>query len=472
MARWKSFWVWLALVASLGLGWAQRLRAVFGLFEGNASGSGTISPHFYELRIEPGGSRGQLLFGLSSNQGDVEPYGTDLAYDTRTKFLFLIGGGPTPTTWYGSVYGLDVWRSLVSISLLPRIGARRLAVWDSFLLVTRTREPYLTAYKITYQEATQSVRLDSAWSVTHPLLRGIPEGIVLIRDTAYLSISARPSDNQADSLVVAINLRSRSVLRAWEVYRRPEEIFRIGNFLYVSCPSDPPDNWRIVRIDPQTITVQRINTGYRRECAPTGIATDVVRQRDSLIFWDQFDSVRVMNTSTMQVAPAAFRGFGFRAPGLNGYSLFWAGDMIFFGLTNRRDTSLLIIYDPPYIPTPPHLDTAFIRNGEGGGIDVPSLRRLIYVEDDTTRQGPSQSLAVASQDSRLRAWVAPGTEWLSWESPVALTELRLYDLQGRLLRQWGGGPLACYVGDLSSGCYLLWGRSIRGEILTTRFWKE
>ncbi|MEN2992499.1 MAG: hypothetical protein ABDH91_02980 [Bacteroidia bacterium] len=469
---WKSFWVWLVLVTPLGLGWAQRLRAVFGLFEGSATGSPSISPHLYELRIEPNGIRMQSLGGLATSQGSVEPYGTDLVYDARTKFLFLIGGGPTPTNWHGSVYAVDVWRSPVAIPLLSRIGARRLAIWDSFLLVTRTREPYLTAYKIIYEAATQSIRLDSAWSVTHPALRGIPEGIALIQDTAYVSISARPSDNQPDSLVVAINLRSRSVLRFWEAYRRPEEIFRIGNFLYVSCPSDPPDTWRIVRIDPQSITVQRINTGYRRECASTGIATDVIRRRDSLIFWDQFDSIRVMHTGTMQVASAAFRGFGFRASGLSGYSLFWAGDIIFFALTNRRDTSLLIRYDPAYQPTPPHLDTAFIQNGQGSGIRVPSLRRLIYVEDDTTRQGPSQSLVLAARDSRLRAWVAPGTEWLSWESPVPLTELRLYDLQGRLLRQWGGGPLACYVGDLPGGCYLLWGRTTSGEILTARFWKE
>lgn len=453
--------LWLALAAVL---YAQRIKAVFGLAEGNYT-SYPNSGLFY--RWEDVGV-GTMQAGIGSIP-PVEPFGSDLAYDPRTKLLFVVGGAnPTTGNWRGSVYALDIWHSTVPLpTFLDSIGARRLAVWDTLLLVTRNRSPFFTAYAIRYNTSTGSLQLDSLWSPSHPNLRNVPDALLLWGDTAYVAISYNPTTYSPDSLVLAIDLRTRQVVRSWAVSPNPAALVRIGGAVYAACYRDFSQNLRIAQIIPSSSVATVWDAGY---LSYGGFATDTGGVKDTILFWDDQDTLRAFSVTNGQTAPGAYLNIVSVTSPFTAYGVFWVGQQLWVTFTNFLDTSLIILRDPTWEPTPPHLDTMFVVMGSGG-TGYPGIGRFIYVEDDTSRSITTGISAGAGSVS-LRVWPSPVESWVSWQAPMDVEAFYLYNSEGRQVGAWRHpmGPL--FVGHLPSGLYLLEARRSTGERLFQRFLKE
>ncbi len=435
---------WLTLAGLLlagGLVQAQRIRAVFGLLEGTGGPSYPNSGLYFRQEDL---NTGTLIAGITPLPG-VEPMGNDLAYDPNHKLLFVIGGGIFPT-WEGSVYALDVWHNLIPMPVLPSIKARRLAVKDTLLLVTRQEAPFFTVYRIRYEPA-QGLQVDSLWSPTSPLLRNTPDGLLVWGDTAYLALSYDPTTYTKDSLVLAINLQTRQVVASWTVYPNPTEIVRIGNALYVACYGDFSGNLQISQIQPNSPIVTTYDAGYP---SYGGFVTDTGGVKDTILYWSG-NTLRAFAVTAGQTAPGAYLGIASTGFPFTPYGLLWVGKHLHLSFTNFTDTSLIVIRDPDLWPTPPYLDTVFVSMGIGG-IGYPGLRRFLYVEDDTARVTTGLSAGL------LRDFTYgpnPTTHTLTWASSTALAHLSLWDATGRPLRTYPPTERVLFLGDLPAGLYFL-----------------
>lgn len=407
---------------------SQRVRAVFGLLEGTSSkGAG-----FYSFIREPSGFQTMILGPLFYGGGPCEPYGNDLTYDYNTKYLFLTGGGPGAFTYRGVIYGMDVWDSQIADSLTGPIGARRLAVKDTLLLVTRNQPPFFTAYRI--RPIGNRVALDSLWSPSSPYLRSVPEAIVVVGDTAFIPLTYNPNTFSPDSLILAINLRTMQVDSFCKVYPNPAELLRIGSKLYAACYGDFSVPLHISEIDIATRNVTVTNTGV----ASFGGFVSDTGGRDTILFVDATNTLRAYEVTTRQVAPSAYQGIQ-GVGGLNLYGLLWAGDWIVTGHTNFIDTAIVILKDRGL----PVGDT--IRTG------IPSLRRLIYVEEDAS------SLALARDMeglSSVQVYPNPATGRFYLKGD-GIRRIILRDLSGKYLRSWETELGGYEVSDLPAGLYLL-----------------
>lgn len=449
-------------LALVGLLWAaqllhaQRIRAVFGLLEGTGT---SAYPHSGLYYWQENPLTGSMAAGVGPLQG-VEPFGNDLAYDPKHKLLFLVGGGSLGN-WVGSVYALDVWHSLVPIPALAGVKARRIAVRDTLLLVTRETPPFFTVYRIQYDPVQGTLQVDSIWSAA---LRSTPDGLLVWGDTAYVALSYDPNTFVKDSLVVAINLQTRQVQNSWTVYPNPTEMVRIGNALYVACYGDFSGNLRISRIQPGSSTVTTYDAGYP---SYGGFVTDTGGVRDTLLYWSG-DTLRAFAVSTGQTAPGAYLGLASTGFPFIPYGLLWVGNHLHLSFTNFTDTSLIVIRDPDWWPTPPYLDTVFVSMGMGG-LGYPSLRRFLYVEDDTSRSTTNLS---ASRPVSFTYGPNPASQALTWESSQALTHLSLWDRQGRCVRTFSPTEKTLFVGDLPAGLYILHVRTAGGSRLSYPLLKQ
>jgi len=417
----------------------QRVKAAFGLIEGNPARGGG----FYSLIQEPSGAQTTMLGPLSYNGRPLEPYGNDLAYDPRTKHLFLIGGSPNPMTYNGVIYGMDVWRSRLLDSLTGPIGARRLAVKDTLLLVTRNRPPFFTAYRI--RPTATGVALDSLWSPSSPYLRSIPEAIIVVGDTAFIPLTYISNFNTfaRDSLILSINLRTQQVDSFAKVYPNPAELVRIGGKLYAACYGDFMVPLHISEIDIASRTVTITNTGVNNF---GGFVTDT-GGRDTILFVEVTNALRAYSTTTRQVAPDPYQGIQ-GIVGLSLYGLLWAGDWLITGHTNYTDTLIVTFNERGRAAIPP--DT--LRTG------IPSLRRLIYVEEDAI----GLELARANQiPAPVQVYPNPVSDrfWLSGE---AVQQVTLRDLYGRVLYTWEAHPAEYALPNIPQGLYLLQVQTRRG----------
>jgi hypothetical protein len=415
----------------------QRVKAAFGLIEGNTAQGGGLYSQIREPSEEE-----IIIFGpLYYNDRPLEPYGNDLTYDPRTKHLFLTGGGPNAFTYNGVIYGMDVWRSLILDSLTGPIGARRLAVKDTLLLVTRNRPPFFTAYRI--RPTATGVALDSLWSPSSAYLRSVPEAIIVVGDTAFIPLAYNLNTSTRDSLILSINLRTQQVDSFAKVYPNPAELVRIGGKLYAACYGNFLVPLHISEIDIASRTVTITNTGvnsYGGFVADTG-------GRDTILFVDGDSVLRAYSTTTGQVAPDPYQGI--QAIGdLYLYGLLWAGDWLITGHTNYTDT-LIVTFNERGRPATP-LDT--LRAG------IPSLRRLIYVEEDAT----VLELARANQiPAPVQVYPNPVSDrfWLSGE---AVQQVTLRDLYGRVLYTWEAHPAEYALPNIPQGLYLLQVQTRRG----------
>lgn len=448
------------LVLIAGLAYPQRIKATFGILEGNPPSypNSGLFYHWEDVNTQ----------GLASFAGgiQIEPYGNDLAYDPKTKLLFIIGGGPNAFTWNGSVYALDVWRSIVPLSMhLENIGARRLAVRDTLLLVTRNRAPYFTAYRISYNPQTNTLALDSLWSPTSPLLRNVPDGLLLWGDTAFVTISYDAFSYASDSLVVGINLQTRQVFASWEVFPNPAELVRIKDSLYVACYGNFGDNLHIARIIPSQLTVQVWDAGYQ---SFGGFTTDTSGERDTILFWASDGTLRAFDVKTGQTAPTPYLGLASSGAPFFSYGLLWVGKQIWMSFTNYTDTSLIVLRDPDHEPTPPHLDTMFVYNGFGG-LGYPSLRRFIYVEDDTVRSTTSAlPIALTPQTS---VFYEARTGYLTWRNMPKSGGITVCNAMGQIVRRSEIAASSLYIGDLPSGIYIVTALDAGERPIAYRFWK-
>jgi len=416
----------------------QRVKAAFGLIEGNrAQGGG-----FYALIREPSGAQTTMAGPLYYNGRPLEPFGSDLAYDPRTKHLFLIGGSPNTYTYSGVIYGMDVWRSRLLDSLTGPIGARRLAVKDTLLLVTRNQAPFFTAYRI--RPTATGVALDSLWSPSSRYLRNVPDAIIVVGDTAFIPLSYNlPNTTARDSLILSINLRTQRVDSFAKVYPNPAELVRIGGKLYAACYGDFIVPLRISEIDIASRAVTITNTGVN---SYGGFVTDT-GGRDTILFVDAANALRAYSTTTRQVAPDPYQGIQ-GIGGLTLYGLLWAGDWLITAHTNYTDTLIVTFKERGRQATP--LDT--IRTG------IPSLRRLIYVEEDAI----GLELARANQiPASVQVYPNPILDrfWLSGEG---IQQVTLRDLYGRVLYTWEAHPAEYALPNLPQGLYLLQVQTRRG----------
>jgi len=416
----------------------QRVKAAFGLIEGNrAQGGG-----FYALIREPSGAQTTMAGPLYYNGRPLEPFGSDLAYDPRTKHLFLIGGSPNTYTYSGVIYGMDVWRSRLLDSLTGPIGARRLAVKDTLLLVTRNQAPFFTAYRI--RPTATGVALDSLWSPSSRYLRNVPDAIIVVGDTAFIPLSYNlPNTTARDSLILSINLRTQRVDSFAKVYPNPAELVRIGGKLYAACYGDFIVPLRISEIDIASRAVTITNTGVN---SYGGFVTDT-GGRDTILFVDAANALRAYSTTTRQVAPDPYQGIQ-GIGGLTLYGLLWAGDWLITAHTNYTDTLIVTFKERGRQATP--LDT--IRTG------IPSLRRLIYVEEDAI----GLELARANQiPASVQVYPNPILDrfWLSGEG---IQQVTLRDLYGRVLYTWEAHPAEYALPNLPQGLYLLQVQTSRG----------
>jgi len=416
----------------------QRVKAAFGLIEGNrAQGGG-----FYALIREPSGAQTTMAGPLYYNGRPLEPFGSDLAYDPRTKHLFLIGGSPNTYTYSGVIYGMDVWRSRLLDSLTGPIGARRLAVKDTLLLVTRNQAPFFTAYRI--RPTATGVALDSLWSPSSRYLRNVPDAIIVVGDTAFIPLSYNlPNTTARDSLILSINLRTQRVDSFAKVYPNPAELVRIGGKLYAACYGDFMVPLRISEIDIASRAVTITNTGVN---SYGGFVTDT-GGRDTILFVDAANALRAYSTTTRQVAPDPYQGIQ-GIGGLTLYGLLWAGDWLITAHTNYTDTLIVTFKERGRQATP--LDT--IRTG------IPSLRRLIYVEEDAS----VLELARANQiHAPVQVYPNPVSDrfWLSGE---AVQQVTLRDLYGRVLYTWEAHPAEYALPNIPQGLYLLQVQTRRG----------
>ena len=398
---------------------------------------------FYSLVREPSGAQSAFVGSLFHGGGPCEPYGNDLTYDYTTKYLFLTGGGPDAFTYRGVIYGMDVWNSLVADPLTGPIGARRLAVKDTLLLVTRNRPPFFTAYRI--RPTATGVALDSLWSPSSPYLRSIPEAIIVVGDTAFIPLTYNRDFNMItrDSLILSINLRTQQVDSFAKVYPNPAELVRIGGKLYAACYGDYLVPLHIAEVDISSRNVNIINTGVN---SGGGFVTDT-GGRDTILFVDGDNALRAYSTTTRQVASAPYQGI--QAIGsLYLYGLLWAGDWLITGHTNYTDTLIVTFHERGRPATP--FDT--IRAG------IPSLRRLIYVEEDAT----VLELARANQTpAPVQVYPNPVSDrfWLSGEG---IQHVTLRDLYGRVLYTWEAHTAEYALPNLPKGLYLLQVQTRRG----------
>lgn len=408
----------------------QRVKAAFGLVEGNTAQSGG----FYSLIREPSGVQTIMLGPLFYNGRPFEPYGNDLAYDPRTKHLFLTGGGPNPFTYNGVIYGMDVWRSQLLDSLTGPIGARRLAVKDTLLLVTRNRPPFFTAYRI--RPTATGIALDSLWSPSSAYLRSVPEAIIVVGDTAFIPLTYDPNTYASDSLILSINLRTQQVDSFAKVYPNPAELVRIGGKLHAACYGDFMVSLHISEIDIASRTVTITNTGvnsFGSFVADTG-------GRDTILFVDVANALRAYAASPRQVVPGPYQGI--QAIGsLNLYGLLWVGDWLITGHTNYTDTLIVVFAERgPFSPS-----------GDTMRIGIPSLRRLIYVEEDAASVALSRGQPAHFP---LQVYPNPVSDRF-FLSGVGIQRIILRDVSGRALRAWEGHFASYDVSDLSAGLYLL-----------------
>jgi len=433
---------------------AQRIKAFFGLFEGTGSGAYPYSGLYYG---QENPSTGALTSGVYPLTG-IDAFGNDLAYDPQTKLLFVVGGLSSTST-SGSVYALDVWHSLVPLAGgLMGIEARRAVVKDTLLLVTRNRDPFFTAYRIRYNAQQGLLQLDSLWSFpVHPLRRSVPEALLVKGDTAYLALSYDPMNplTGKDSFVVALDLRTRQVVGSWETPSNPTELVQIGSALYAACYGDYSGHLRIARIVPSSSSVTVWDAGYT---SYGGFATDTGGVKDTILFWASDNTLRAFSVTTGQTTPTAYLGLASSGFPFLPYGLLWVGQNLHMSFTNFTDTSLIVFRDPSWWPTPPYLDTAFVSMGMGG-IGYPSLRRFLYVEDDTSRV----TTALPTTDLRVRIGPVPATSWLFWEAPFDVGSLSLWDRQGHCVRRFSPQEKQLFVGDLPAGLYLLHFTSAEGD---------
>ncbi len=417
----------------------QRVKAAFGLIEGTPTQGGG----FYSLIREPSGAQSTLIGGLFYNGRPLEPFGNDLAYDPRTKHLFLIGGGPNAFTYNGVIYGVDVWRSLILDSLTGPIGARRLAVKDTLLLVTRNRPPFFTAYRI--RPTATGVALDSLWSPSSVYLRSVPEALIVVGDTAFIPLTYNPNTYVSDSLIPSINLRTQQVDSFAKVYPNPAELVRIGSKLYAACYGDFTVPLHISEVDIATRSVTITNTSVN---SYGGFAADT-GGRDTILFVDGANTLRAYATSTQQVVTGPYQGI--QAIGsLNLYGLLWVGDWLITGHTNYTDTLIVVLTDR---------GRAFPWTTDTMSTTIPSLRRLIYVEEDATsvklsRGQPALSLMQVYPNPVLDRFFLSG---------VGIQRLILRDVSGRALRTWESQLAGYDISDLPAGLYLLQVETLHGS---------
>ncbi|MCX8112335.1 MAG: hypothetical protein N3E49_03950 [Bacteroidia bacterium] len=451
----------VSIVGLISLLSAQRIKGVFGLLEGNGS-SYPNTGLYYRWEDENNAS----IMAYAGDLPGVEPFGNDLVYDPRSKLLFVVGGGPPLFTWNGSVHALDVWHSLVPLpTALTNIGARRLGVRDTLLLVTRDRAPYFTAYRINYDPQSGSLTLDSLWSPTHPLLRNLPDALLIWGDTAFIAITYNPTNFSADSLVLAINLQTRQVVGSWVVYPNPSELVRIKNNLYAACYGDFSSELRIARITPSVPTPQIQSAGY---VSYGGFTTDTSGAKDTILFWAAVDgSLRAFDVNTGLTTSSPYLGLASSGAPFNPYAVLWVGNQIHMSFTNYIDTSLIVLRDPTYEPAPPHLDTLFVAGGFGG-LGYPSLRRFIYVEDDTTR-GLSTYLPAKPDFGGIQYDIRSGL--LHWNPQVEIASAWVWDATGRLLRRESRPQSAIPLEDLPAGVYVFTAVTLDGQTLSHRFLK-
>ncbi len=409
----------------------QRVKAAFGLVEGNPARGGG----FYSLIREPSGAQTIMLGALIYDGRPLEPFGNDLAYDPRTKHLFLTGGGPSAFTYNGVIYNTNVWHSSwILDSLTGPIGARRLAVKDTLLLVTRNRPPFFTAYRI--RPTATGVALDSLWSPSSAYLRSVPEALIVVGDTAFIPLTYDPNTYVSDSLILSINLRTQQVDSFAKVYPNPAELVRIGGKLYAACYGDFTVPLHISAVDIATRSVTITNTSVN---SYGGFAADT-GGRDTILFVDASNALRAYATSAQQVVPGPYQGI--QAIGsLNLYGLLWVGDWLITGHTDYTDTLIVVFAERgPFFPS-----------GDTMRIGIPSLRRLIYVEEDAASVELSRGQPVSFS---LQVYPNPVIDRF-FLGGLGIQRLILRDVSGRALRTWEGRPGDYDVSDLPAGLYLL-----------------
>ena len=415
----------------------QRVKAAFGLIEGTSS----MGAGFYSLVREPSGAQSVFVGSLFYGGGPCEPYGNDLTYDYNTKYLFLTGGGPDAFTYRGVIYGMDVWNSLVADPLTGPIGARRLAVKDTLLLVTRNRPPFFTAYRI--RPTDTGVALDSLWSPSSAYLRSVPDAIIVVGDTAFIPLTYDPNTYAPDSLILSINLRTQQVDSFAKVYPNPAELVRIGDKLYAACYGDYFVPLHVSEIDIPNRNVTITNTGVN---SFGGFVTDT-GGRDTILFVEADSALRAYSTTTRQVAPDPYQGIQ-AIGGLKLYGLLWAGDWLITAHTNYTDTLIITFQE---------------QSGSASVFDtlrfwIPSLRRLIYVEEDDI----VLELARANQmPTPVQVYPNPVSDrfWLSGEG---IQQVTLRDLYGRVLYTWEAHSAEYALPNLPKGLYLLQVQTSRG----------
>ncbi|MCS6895089.1 MAG: T9SS type A sorting domain-containing protein [Bacteroidia bacterium] len=448
----------VAFISVLGLaamGSAQRIKAVFGVLEGNGV-SYLNSGLYYRWEDISDGTVSSFL-----GSTDIEPFANDLAYDPKTKLLFVVGGMPR-----GSVYAFDIWHSTIELpTSLDSIEARRIAIKDTLLLVTRARAPFFTAYRIAYNAQNGTLSLDSLWSPSHSLLRSVPEGILVWGDTAFICLSYEPNTFVSDSIVLAINLLTKQVVASWEVEANPSEIVRVKDSLYVACYGDFSHDLNIARIQPSNPTVQIWSAG---DTSYGGFVTDTSGVRDTILFWGNDGSLRGFNTKTGSPISGAYLGIASSGSPFFSYGLLWVGNQLHMSFTNFIDTSLIIMRDPTYVTTPPYTDTIFVSNGLGG-IGYPSLRRFIYVEDDTSRGTTTSASVVDSHSGSFRYDAMRGL--LIYDSLKEISRVWIWNATGQLMRYENTPASQIYIGGLPSGVYFVTATTLDGRVLSHRFWK-
>lgn len=409
----------------------QRIKAAFGLIEGKPTQGGG----FCYLIREPSGAQHTLIGGLFYNGRPFEPFGNDLAYDPRTKSLFLTGGGPDAFTYNGVIYGMDVWRSSLLDSLTGPIGARRLAVKDTLLLVTRNRPPFFTAYRI--RPTATGVALDSLWSPSSAYLRSVPEALILVGDTAFIPLTYAPNTYVSDSLILSINLRTQQVDSFAKVYPNPAELVHIGGKLYAACYGNFTVPLHISEVDIATRSVTITNTGLN---SYGGFAADT-GGRDTILFVDAGNALRAYATSAQQVLTGPYQGI--QAIGsLNLYGLLWVGDWLITGHTDYIDTLIIVLTDR---------GRSFPWMSDTMRTTIPSLRRLIYVEEDATSVKLSRG-----QPAYFPVQVYPNPVLdRFFLGGMGIQRLILRDVSGQALRTWESQPTGYDISDLPAGLYLL-----------------
>jgi hypothetical protein len=199
----------------------------------------------------------------------------------------------------------------------------------------------------------------------------------------------------------------------------------------------------IAEIDIASRTVTITNTGVN---SYGGFVTDT-GGRDTILFVDAANALRAYSTTTRQVAPDPYQGIQ-GIGGLTLYGLLWAGDWLITAHTNYTDTLIVTFNERGRAAIPP--DT--LRTG------IPSLRRLIYVEEDAT----VLELARANQiPAPVQVYPNPVSDrfWLSGE---AVQQVTLRDLYGRVLYTWEAHTAEYALPNLPQGLYLLQVQTRRG----------